>query len=169
MIARAFSLAIWAFGVWLFLTWTVTAESLTFGAALALAVGIAMAPFGEVVRPWLLLDPRRLFAIIRLAISAAFRIVRANLGLARRIWSPSRPLSSGMVIVPTQLRTEAGLGATGLITSLIVDNQIVDLDRRRHLLQYHAVAVPHGDKQQQAEAINAPIERLIGRIDRRSR
>lgn len=165
--ARALTLAIWAFAVWLLLTWTVTAEQLVFGALLALAVGVVMAPLGPVVSPWRLLDPRRLFGVVALFLSAAVRIVRANVGLARRIWLPSRPLASGMVIVPTGLHTDAGLGATGLITSLIVDNQIVDLDRDENVLQYHAIAVPEGSKAEQAEAINTPVERLIARIDRR--
>jgi multicomponent Na+:H+ antiporter subunit E len=72
-----------------------------------------------------------------------------------------------MVVVPTLLTSDAGVGATGLITSLIVDNQIVDLDRRRHVLQYHSVWVPVGDDRRKAEEINAPIERLIARIVRR--
>jgi multicomponent Na+:H+ antiporter subunit E len=166
-IGRALTLAVWAFAVWLLLTWTVTAEQLVFGAILALVVGAAMAPFGPVVRPWLLLDPRRLAAAAALLFSAAGRIVKANVGLARRIWTPSRPLASGMLIVATNLDTDAGLGNTGLITSLIVDNQIVDLDRNRHVLQYHAIAVPKGSKTDQYEAINGPVERLIARIDRR--
>ena len=50
-----------------------------------------------------------------------------------------------MVIVPTTESSDGGLAAVGLITSLIVDNQIVDLDRATHRLQYHAVAVPSLD------------------------
>jgi multicomponent Na+:H+ antiporter subunit E len=158
---------VWAFAVWLLLTWTATLEQLVFGALLAVAVSVALAPLGEVVAPWRLADPRRLGALAELAGTASVRVVRANLGLARRIWTPSRRLSSGMVIVATRLRTDAALGASGLITSLIVDNQIVDLDRNRHVLQYHAVAVPSGDAAERAEAINAPVERLVARIDRR--
>jgi multicomponent Na+:H+ antiporter subunit E len=169
MIARALTLAAWAFAVWFLLTWTATVEQLIFGGALALTVGIAMAPLGEVVKPWRLLDPRRLLAVIQLLVAASVRVVRANLSLAHRIWAPSRPLSSGMVIVATELDTDAGLAATGLLTSLIVDNQIVDIDRTRHLLQYHAVAVPEGSRQARAGSINAPIEVLVARIDRRRR
>jgi multicomponent Na+:H+ antiporter subunit E len=73
-----------------------------------------------------------------------------------------------MVVVPTQLRTDGSLGMLGLVTSLIVDNQMVDLDRDRDVLQYHAVVVPSGSKPEQAEAINAPTERMLLRIDRRS-
>jgi multicomponent Na+:H+ antiporter subunit E len=47
-----------------------------------------------------------------------------------------------MVIVPTSQRSAGGLTAVGLVTSLIVDNQLVDLDRDGAQLQYHAVEVP---------------------------
>jgi multicomponent Na+:H+ antiporter subunit E len=167
MALRVLYTGVWAFAVWLVLTWTATAEQLIFGAVLSLLVGLALAPLGGVVAPWRLFDPRRAAALAALMATCLTRIVRANISLARRILAPSRPLASGMVIVPTAMRTDAGVGATGLITSLIVDNQIVDLDTRRHELQYHAVAVPEGDAQQKAAKINAPIERLLARIDRR--
>jgi multicomponent Na+:H+ antiporter subunit E len=166
---RFAALAIWAFAVWLLLTWTATAEQLTFGAILAVLVAAALSPLGDVVAPWRLADPRRAGAVLALAASALMRIVRANLSLARRIWTPSRPLRSGMLVVPTQLRSDGGIAVTGLVTSLIVDNQIVDLDRSRNELQYHAVSVPTGSKRNQSEAVNAPVERLIARIERPGR
>jgi hypothetical protein len=36
-------------------------------------------------------------------------------------------------------------------------------------LQYHAVDVPQGTKAEQAEAINAPIERQVARVERSRR
>ena len=47
------------------------------------------------------------------------------------------------------------------ISSLIVDNQLVDLDARAHELQYHAVAVPDGGQEQAREQINGPVEELL--------
>jgi multicomponent Na+:H+ antiporter subunit E len=163
-VLRAVALAVWAFGVWLLITWTVTAEQLLFGAGVAIVVGLSLAPLGAVVAPWRLLDPRRLAAVLFLIATSLARVVRANVVLAGRIWAPSRPVRSGMLIVPTAMRSDANIGATGLITSLIVDNQIVDLDTERHELQFHAVSVPEGDKDEQSESINAPIERLLARI-----
>jgi multicomponent Na+:H+ antiporter subunit E len=96
--------------------------------------------------------------------------VVANLRLSRLIWHPrlrrpDGPLRSGMVIVPTRYDSAGQLAAVGLITSLIVDNQIIDLDRSRHELQYHAVEVPEGDpeqaSEQASEQINAPAERWL--------
>lgn len=166
---RGVAIASWAFAVWLLLTWTVTAEQLTTGALVAVGIAVATAPLRDVVAPWRLLEPRRLVAVLALAAVSLIKIVKANISLAVRIWRPGRPLRSGMVVVPTALRSDGGLASVGLISSLIVDNQIVDLGRDQHVLQYHAVEVPEGTKSEQAEAINAPIERLVARIERSGR
>lgn len=149
---------VWAAGVWMVLTWTVTFEQLVVGGLVAAAVAGALAPLGAVARPWRLLEPRVLGAAIRLLLVSLVRIARANAELARRIWTPSLPLRSGMVIVRTGLHSDGGVGGTGLITSLIVDNQIVDLDRTFGLLQYHAIEVPHGDMDDRVAEINGPVE-----------
>ncbi len=152
----------WLFAVWVLLTWSpFTAELELFGAGFAGAIACAVAPFGGVVPPWRLLDPRRLVALVALMAETLARILRANLSLARRIWSPKLRLESGMVVVPTEARSPGALAAVGLISSLIVDNQIVDLDRRRHTLQYHAVSVPEGGARRRRAAINGPVERMI--------
>jgi multicomponent Na+:H+ antiporter subunit E len=167
-VRRVIALFLWAFGAWILLTWTFTAEQVTVGAVWAVAVAFALAPLGDVATPWALLDPRRLVAGLELLLKALGWIVVANIELASRVWRPSRPLRSGMVIVPTDERSDGGLAAVGIITSLIVDNQIVDLDRARHDLQYHAVSVPGGGPQAAREEINGRVERLLARIERRS-
>lgn len=164
MAARFCALYVWCYGIWLLLTWTVTAEQLVTAALVCLVVAAALCPFHGIAAPWRLLDPRVLLAAIRLVLESLARIVRANLELTYRIWAPHRPLRSGMLIVPTRMRSDGGLGGVGLITSLIVDNQIVDLDRDRNLLQYHAVAVPDGTREERAESVNAPVERMLAPI-----
>jgi multicomponent Na+:H+ antiporter subunit E len=159
--ARIAGLAAWCYLVWVLLTWTRTAEQLLFGAAISLAVAAALAPLGPVAAPWRLLRPRTAIAVARLAGTASVRIVKANVLLAVRIWAPSRPLRSGMVIVPTDQHSDLGLTTVGLVTSLIVDNQIVDVDRRHQRLQYHAVSVPDRDPQAARAAINGPVERCL--------
>jgi multicomponent Na+:H+ antiporter subunit E len=160
-VKRVLALWSWAFLTWVLLTWRFTAEQLLFGLVASLSIAVAIAPLGDVAPPWRLLEPRRLVTILRLAVQALFRIVVANVRLARRIWMPSLPLSSGMAIVPTEARTDGGLAAVGLITSLIVDNQLVDVDRKHDLLQYHCIAVPEGSREEAREAINGPTERLL--------
>ena len=172
--ARAGAIFCWAFLVWVLLTWTLTAEQLLFGAGVAAAVAIALAPLGNAVGPWLLLDPRRLAGAIWLLAVTAGRIARSNVRLAGRIWNPRRPLTSGMVIAATRERGAGGLTAVGLMTSVVVDNQLADLDPSRGQLQYHAVAVPDGGPDEVARGINVPAERLLrllrpGRLQRQDR
>jgi multicomponent Na+:H+ antiporter subunit E len=162
---RVAALFCWAFGVWVVLTWSRALEVLLFGAGTAAVTAVALAPLGEVARPWRLLHPRRLAGGVRLGLVAAGRIVMANLRLSRRIWAPSRPLRSGMVIAATRESSEGGLTAMGLLTSVIVDNQLVDVHRSGHRLQYHAVATPDGDAEQVRDAINGPVERLLARLE----
>lgn len=150
---------IWAYAVWMVLTWTATAEQLVTGAIVACAVTALSAPLGPVARPWRLLDPRVLVATIRLILTAAARIVMANVQLARRILAPSRPLASGMIVVPTGMLSDRGIAGVGLISSLVVDNQLVDLDRRHHQLQYHAIDAYHASPNQEIEALLRPVMR----------
>jgi multicomponent Na+:H+ antiporter subunit E len=158
VLSRLLGLWCWAYLVWALLTWTLTVEQLLFGAVIALAVAAALVPLGEVAGPWRLLRPRALAGGAWLLIAAAWRVLLANVQLARRIWDPRRPLASGMVITPTRERQDWGLAAVGVISSLIVDNQITDLDARAHELQYHAVAVPEGGPEQARAKINGPVE-----------
>jgi multicomponent Na+:H+ antiporter subunit E len=159
--ARVFALACWSMLVWVLLTWTRTAEQLAVGAAVSLAVAAAIAPIGSVPGPWRLLTPRNLRRVLGLAAVAAARVVTANISLARRVWTPSRPLNSGMIITSTTQRSELGLTTVGLVSSLIVDNQIIDLDRARGQLQYHAVDVPPRDPDQGRDQVNGPLERHL--------
>jgi len=167
--ARLIALWCWAYLVWVLLTWTLTVEQLLFGAAVALAVAVALAPLGSAADPWLLLRPRALADGAWLLVAAAGRVLLANLRLSRRIWAPRRPLASGMVIAPTRERQGWGLAAVGVISSLIVDNQIIDLDARAHELQYHAVAVPDGGPETVREHVNGPVEDLLRPFHRERR
>lgn len=163
MTRRATALFCWAYAVWVLLTWTRTAEQLLFGAGIAAAVAVALAPLGEVAGPWRLLAPRRLAGTALLVLLAVREIIAANLRLSRLIWDPRlrQRLRTGMIIVPTDQDSVGGLTAVGLITSVIVDNQLADLDRSRRQLQYHAVQVPEGGPEQARQQINGPVERIL--------
>ena len=75
--------------------------------------------------------------------------------------SVKQRLRTGMIIIPTTQESAGGLTTVGLVTSAIVDNQLIDLDRSRKQLQYHAVEVPRPD--QAVEHINGPVERILAR------
>jgi multicomponent Na+:H+ antiporter subunit E len=165
MLRRYLALFVWAYLTWMLLTWTATLEQALWGVGVAGVVAAALAPLGPVAAPWRLLEPRRLVVVLRLAGTSLVQIVRANLSLARRIWSPSLRVPSGMLVVPTIVTTDGGLTAVGLISSVIVDHQLVDVAGEPALLQYHAVEVVTEHQRENEERINGPIERLIHELE----
>jgi multicomponent Na+:H+ antiporter subunit E len=134
-----------------------------YGAAASVLAAVAISPLGPAARPWLLLDVRRLGRLAALAATSLVRIVRANAVLARRVWSPSLPLRSGMLVFPTKMKSDGALTAVALVSSVIVDNQLVDLEPGR--VQYHAIWVDSTDPEEAYEAINGPLERLLQPLD----
>ncbi len=145
------------------LTWKASIEQLTYGLAVSVAVAAALSPLGPVARPWRLLRPGRLVRLAAMAATSVGRILWANVVLARRVWSPSRPIRTGMLVVPTDLRTDGALTAIGLLGSVIVDHQLVDLEP--HRLQYHAVWVASEDPSEARERINGRLEGLLRPLD----
>ncbi|MFF0267181.1 Na+/H+ antiporter subunit E [Kribbella sp. NPDC004536] len=152
------ALTFWCFLIWLALTGLLTVEAVAVGLGVSLLVAWSLAPLGPVARPW------RMVSMLRLTGFVAYKVVRANFSLARRIWTPSLPLATGMVIVRTRFGDEGRVAAVGIVSSLIVDNQIVDLDRSRHELVYHCIAVPAEGRRY--DEINGPLERRIAALTR---
>jgi multicomponent Na+:H+ antiporter subunit E len=134
-----------------------------YGAVAAVLAALAISPLGPAARPWLLLDVRRLGRLVTLAATSLVRIVGANIGLARRVWSPSLPLRSGMLVFPTKMKSDGAVTAVALVSSVIVDNQLVDLESGR--VQYHAIWVESTDPEEAYEAINGRLERLLQPLD----
>lgn len=167
VVATVVALSAWSFVAWVILTWTLTLEQIVFGAAVAVAVAVALSPLGPAVGPWWFLTPPRLLATLRLLLETTVRVIVANVKLSARIWSPRRPLASGMIIVATHEHTDGGLAAVGLISSLVVDNQIVDIDRGTRHLQYHAVSVPEGSRRVARQHVNGPVEDMLKALESR--
>jgi multicomponent Na+:H+ antiporter subunit E len=158
---RWLAIWVWTYLTWIVLTWSKSTEQLAFGAAAAAVIAALLAPLGPVVPPWGLLIPRRLLALCRVFGYVCMSMLAANISLSRRIWSRSRPLRPGMVVVPTQMRSEGELTAIGVLTSLVVDNQLVDLDKEGQELQYHGVWVETDDPALNRGRINGPLEDLL--------
>src|SRR5581483_6700056 len=59
---RVARLSLWAYLVWVVLTWTATVEDQVVGIIVAIMCGLAFAPLGPVVAPSAVLRPRRFAA-----------------------------------------------------------------------------------------------------------
>lgn len=162
---RWLSYWLWAYLAWIVLTWTEATEDVVFGAVAAAVVAVLLMPLGEAARPWRLLVPGRLVLAGRTAARVMTGMVKANISLSRRIWSRKPPLRPGMVVVPTRMRSDGGLTAVGLLTSLVVDNQVVDVDRGHHQLQYHGVWFETDAPAVNGAHVNGPLEELLSNLE----
>lgn len=171
---RWFAMAVWLYLLWVLLTWTKTTEQLVYGAVYALVLAVPLSRIGEVGRPWRLLSPLRWPALVKLGWIYVRRLVAANLSLSRRIWSPSLPLRSGMVLFPNPTRNDGSLTALGLITSTVVDNQLIDVHRDEveaqeagggdgepPNLQYHGVWIVSDDPAENCDDIVDGMPELL--------
>lgn len=154
----------WCYLTWIVITWERAAENLAFGAVAAAVCAVALAPLGPALKPWRLLSPRRVMVVVQVGAHVLVHLVMANISLSRRIWSPRLPLRPGMVVVPTLARSDGELTAVGMLTSLVVDNQIVDLDRKNKELQYHGVWCGSADGTVNRSKINGRLEDLLVRL-----
>lgn len=157
------SFALWAGVAWVLLTWTASVEQAVYGVVVSVATALILWPLGPPARPWKALRPSRLLRLATLAVTSTARIVWANLVLARRVLSPARPIRTGMLVVPTEVRGDGAVTVLGLLGSIIVDHQLVDLEPGR--LQYHAVWVVSEDPVEARERINGRLERLLQPLD----
>jgi multicomponent Na+:H+ antiporter subunit E len=158
---------VWAGLAWILITWTATVEQAVYGVAVSIATALILSPLGPVARPWRLLHPRRFAGLAALVATSSARIVSANLVLARRVWTPSLPIRTGMLVIPTEVRSDGAITVVGLLGSIIVDHQLVDLEPGR--LQYHAMWVATEDPIEARERINGRLERLLQPFDEEAR
>jgi multicomponent Na+:H+ antiporter subunit E len=148
----------WCLLAWVLLTWTATIEVLATGLLVSALCALAVTRLGSLPPPWCVLRPSVAIPLARLAGSLSVRTVRANLGMAARVWSGRPPPRTGMVVVPTRVHDAGRLGAVGLLTSLVVDNQVVDVDPSSGEMLYHCLEVPEGDRY---DAVNGPLEQRV--------
>jgi multicomponent Na+:H+ antiporter subunit E len=159
MTRRRVHLFAWALLTWIVLTWSTSVQQLVAGVVIAVLAACALAPLAPVAAPWAVLAPARAWRVVAIAGDSAVRIVKANVVLARRIWDPRLPIRTGMLVFPTPLRSDGALGAVGILSSLVVDNQIVDLETGH--LQYHAIWAEPSDPRHAHPRVMGRLEPLV--------
>lgn len=165
LVRRTLALSAWCYPVWLLLTLTPTVEVLVVGVPISVLCAALLAPLAPAAGPWRLLRPRTAWRWLRATVRLGASIVRANVVMARTVWSPSVRPPSGMVVVPTRTDDPDLLATVGLLSSLVVDNQVVDVDPSRSQMLYHCVRVPAVDADAY-EQVNGPVERLVAETER---
>lgn len=156
-----FAPALFAFLLWLAVTWTVEPASLAIGALIALVTGITLRRT-SLAESRLLLAPVRLFwALLYVPVLFAY-VVRANLDVAYRVLHPRLPIRPGIVRARTRLVSPSGRVLLANSVTLTPGTLSVDLVGDR--LYIHRIHVPDGDADTRTEAELARFETFIRRI-----
>jgi multicomponent K+:H+ antiporter subunit E len=103
------------FVMWLLLNQSLGAGHLLLGAAVGVVMPWLMAPLrpagGAVKKPWV---------VARLIVRVGGDVVRSAIDVARGVMRPAnRPVNSGFVVVPLDLRDAHALAALAIITAVV--------------------------------------------------
>jgi multicomponent Na+:H+ antiporter subunit E len=152
---------LFAFLLWLAVTWTAEPVSLAVGALISIATGIALRRT-SLAESRLLLVPRRLFwGLLYVPVLFAY-VVRANLDVAYRVLHPRLPIRPGIVRARTRLQSPSG--RVLLANSITLTPGTLSVDLADDRLYIHRIFVPDGDPDARTEAELARFETFIRRI-----
>jgi multicomponent Na+:H+ antiporter subunit E len=153
--------SLFAFLLWLAVTWTVDPASLAVGAIIAVATGFALGRT-SLAESRLLLFPQRLFwALLYIPVLFAY-VVRANLDVAWRVLHPRLPIRPGIVRARTSLRSPSG--RVLLANSVTLTPGTLSVDLVDEWLYIHRIYVPERDAEARTESDLARFETFIRRI-----
>lgn len=144
--------------VWLLFTATVDPTELILGVVVVVLVA------------FFLRSQATLFGGIKLGVRAivlapvyiglfVWKLVLANLDVARRVLSPRIPLNPGVVAVPTELRSS--IGKLVLANSITLTPGTLTLDVEKDVLYVHWIDVQGEGTDEARAAIAAPFERTL--------
>ncbi len=150
--APLLSAALWL--AWLMLNGSLAPGHLLLGAALAVVLPLALAPWTQ-PRPRL----RRPVVVLRLALTVLYDIVASNVQVARLVLGPEERLRPGYVRVPLELVDSYAIAAlAGIITMTPGTLSCAVAPDRRSLLVH---ALDLGDPEGLAADIKARYERPL--------
>ena len=91
-----------------------------------------------------------------------WKLILANLDVARRVLSPKIPLNPGIVKVETKLKGD--FGKLTLANSITLTPGTLSIDVEGDHLYVHAIDVKGMDASEKAANISEPFEKLLGGI-----
>ncbi len=91
-----------------------------------------------------------------------WKLVLANLDVARRVLSPKIPLNPGIVKVPTALKGD--FGKLTLANSITLTPGTLSIDIEDDYLYIHTVDVKGKSEEENQKLISGPFEKILGGI-----
>ena len=145
--------------LWLLLTGSIRADEIVVGILVALIVSLISAPYIHIFAG-IRYTPKALPSVFRYLAYFFIQLIRANFDMARRVLSPSLPISPDIVEVDTRLTSE--LGQLLLANSITLTPGTLSVDIVNDRILVHWIAAPEGINTEQAtKDIAAGFEKHI--------
>ncbi len=158
---KAITPFIFCFAVWLAVTWSADAASLTVGLILSGLIAAVVRNLELKEAPLLLVPDRLLWALAYVPVLFIY-VVQANLDVAYRVLHPALPIRPGIVKARTSLKSAAG--RVLLANSITLTPGTLTVDLVNDILYIHRIDVPKEDPDERTRRSLARFERFIKRI-----
>ncbi len=145
--------------LWLLLTGSLAREELIAGVLVAFVVSLISAPYIAILDGFRY-TPSALFSIVLYLVYFFVALIRANFDMARRVLSPSLPISPAIVEIETQLKSP--LGRMLLANSITLTPGTLSVGLQQERILVHWIAAPDGvDLEQATRDIASGFEQRI--------
>ena len=155
------------YAFWILVTWSLAAQELIAGAVVSLAVALFCSRFFIHDKGFLLLQPRRLFALVYYCLVVfPTELLRANVNVARRAFCRQIPLNSGIVKVPVHVQSSYGRAMLADSITLTPGTITMECAEDEGQLYYyiHWLDVKEEDPEKAGDIIKGRMEKWVRRI-----
>ena len=133
--------------LWMLLTGSLAVDELIAGILVAAVVSFISAPYLHIFEG-VRYTPAAILSVVSYLGYFFVALLRANFDMARRVLSPSLPISPDIVEVETSLRSE--LGQLLLANSITLTPGTLSVDLKQDRILVHWIAAPEGINLEQA-------------------
>lgn len=156
-------LFIFAFLVWMGLTWPPEWQHFSVGILTALLVTLITGDI-FVKRPHLFKNPKRYLWFLFYIPVFIWECLKANIDVAYRVGHPDLPINPGIVKVKTKLKSDTGLTFLANSITLTPGTLSVDIDQENGFLYIHWISVKDKGIEVATKLIVHRFERILERI-----
>ena len=125
------------YAFWILLTWSFSAQELTAGAIVSLAVALFSARFFIHDKAFWFLRPARLGALIAYVFIFLGELIKANVDMAKRCFTGCTNINPGIVKVPVDLKSDYGQAALANSITLTPGTMTLDIAEEEGKTYYY--------------------------------
>ena len=156
-----------SYAFWILLTWSFSAQELTAGAVVCLAVALFSARFFIHTESFSFFNPLRLFVALFYWLGVFMvELFKANWDVAKRCYGGCKNVNPGFVKVPVDLKTDYGQAALANSITLTPGTITMEITEEEGQTYYyiHWIDVTKPSGKEAGDAIKGTLEKWVRRI-----